>query len=285
MSNLKKLQFKTKLPSPNTLSFINNSDPISRAAVEMKAGITTIYHDEDTNRKMTVPFWGYALEGEEATYLGPTIEVNSKQCVEIDWTNAIGLNEDGTDQQLRQPVVAIDVEYNEGATEIIPQNVLGVPEGAKGTMGACGRAYVTPHQHGGKTAPKYDGGPLDMMSVGQSHLHRYENNQRAAMLWYHDHAMHTTRLNAFAGLAALYIIRDEEESALGLPCGDYELPLVIQDRNLTDPEKIDDLIMGNIDTAKVRLLHKVESEEGPLEFFGPLNLMWSPLCQQKKKNC
>ena len=273
MSDLKKLQFKTKLPMPAALSFIKSDDPICRGTIEIKANTANIYHDRETGQKITVPFWGYALEGQEATYPGPTIEVNSHQRVEIDWLNAIGLNDDGTDQELRQPVVAIDVEYCEADDEVIPQNVLGVPDNYTKTMGACGKAYVTPHQHGGKTAPKYDGGPLDMLAVGQSHIHRYENNQRAAMLWYHDHAMHTTRLNAFAGLAALYVVRDDEEASLNLPTGDYEIPLVIQDRNLTEPEKIDDLISGKCDTAEVQLLHKVESGDGPLEFFGPLNLV------------
>jgi len=273
MSNLKELQFKTKLTVPPTLSFIDNDAAICRGSIEMKANIATLYHDESTGKKITVPFWGYALEGQAATYPGPTIEVNSQQIIEIDWKNKIGLDDSGHDQHLHQPVLAIKVQYDD-AGEKIPQNMLGVPKGSPMTMGAKGRAYMTPHQHGGKTAPKYDGGPLDMLSVGQSHIHRYENNQRAAMLWYHDHAMHTTRLNVFAGLSALYMVRDEEENALDLPTGKYELPLVIQDRNLSDADKIDALIANpSASTAEVNLLHKVEFGEGPLEFFGPLNLV------------
>ncbi len=274
MSNLKELQFKTKLTMPPALSFIDSNDEICRGSIEMKAGIATLYHDEVTGKKITVPFWGYALAGEAASYLGPTIEVNSQQCIEIDWKNQIGLDNAGNNQYLHQPVVAIKVQYDRLDGEKIPQNRLGAPDGSPMTMGAKGEAYVTPHQHGGKTAPKYDGGPLDMLSVGQSHIHRYNNNQRAAMLWYHDHAMHTTRLNVVAGLAALYVIRDEEEKNLNLPTGDYELPLVIQDRNLDDADKIDALITNSCaSTAKVNLLHKVEFGKGPLEFFGPLNLV------------
>lgn len=51
------------------------------------------------------------------------------------------------------------------------------------------------------------------------------------MLWYHDHAVGITRLNVYAGLAGLYIIRNEEERALNLPSGIYEIPLVIQDKS------------------------------------------------------
>ena len=38
------------------------------------------------------------------------------------------------------------------------------------------------------------------------------------------------RLNNFAGLSGLYIIHDTVEQGLGLPLGNYEIPLVIQDR-------------------------------------------------------
>ena len=45
----------------------------------------------------------------------------------------------------------------------------------------------------------------------------YDNDQRAAMLWYHDHALGITRFNVYAGLAGLWVIRDDEEDRLGLP--------------------------------------------------------------------
>jgi spore coat protein A len=50
-------------------------------------------------------------------------------------------------------------------------------------------------------------------------------------LWYHDHAIGQTRLNVYAGLAGAYIIRDDEEDALGLPSGEHEIALIIQDRS------------------------------------------------------
>ena len=57
------------------------------------------------------------------------------------------------------------------------------------------------------------------------------------MGWYHDHAMDLTRLNAYAGIASAYIIRDSFEANLrnlGLPDfvenGGREIPIVIQDK-------------------------------------------------------
>ena len=65
----------------------------------------------------------------------------------------------------------------------------------------------------------------------------YPNNQSARLMWYHDHAHDITRLNAYAGVASAYIIRDVFESNLrsqGLPDfvenGGREIPLVIQDK-------------------------------------------------------
>ncbi|GAA0416223.1 hypothetical protein Acor_56290 [Acrocarpospora corrugata] len=64
-------------------------------------------------------------------------------------------------------------------------------------------------------------------------VYAYTSHQQAAMLWYHDHAMAITRLNNYAGLAGLYLIRDPFEEGLALPRGDFEVPLVLQDRNFT----------------------------------------------------
>ena len=50
------------------------------------------------------------------------------------------------------------------------------------------------------------------------------------MLWYHDHAMGTSRLNLYAGLMGVYLLRDEQEARLKLPAGRFELPLVLYDR-------------------------------------------------------
>jgi len=74
--------------------------------------------------------------------------------------------------------------------------------------------------------------------------------------------MGITRFNVYTGLAGLYIIRDAEEAALHLPGGPYEIPLLLQDRNLdTTP---DGSLTG-------RLLHKIE--DGTMEFFGPFTLV------------
>jgi spore coat protein A, manganese oxidase len=88
------------------------------------------------------------------------------------------------------------------------------------------------HLHGGKTPAASDGYPEDWYAPGQSRTYYYPNRQEPALLWYHDHAMGINRLNIYAGLFGLYIVRDAVEDALHLPRGKYEIPLVLADRDL-----------------------------------------------------
>jgi spore coat protein A len=89
------------------------------------------------------------------------------------------------------------------------------------------------HMHGAKTRPESDGYPEDWIVPGKSSLYYYPNEQDAAMLWYHDHALGINRLNVYAGLLGAFFIRDSVEEALNLPKGKYELPLILYDRLLT----------------------------------------------------
>ena len=96
------------------------------------------------------------------------------------------------------------------------------------------------HLHGGFVAADSDGNPAITpygFGRGDTQTVLYPNQQPASLLWFHDHGMGTTRLNVFAGLAAAYILRDEydtgaEPNPIGIPGGAYEIPLVIQDRQL-----------------------------------------------------
>lgn len=98
------------------------------------------------------------------------------------------------------------------------------------------------HVHGGTTPWESDGYPEAWFTKGYEQtgpffkrkIYQYPNRQRATTLWYHDHAMGITRLNNYAGLAGMYIIRDDHEKSLNLPDGKYEIPLVIQDRSFNE---------------------------------------------------
>jgi spore coat protein A len=86
------------------------------------------------------------------------------------------------------------------------------------------------HLHGGVAPPESDGFPTDMILPGQTRVYVYPNNQRAATLWYHDHAMNHTGRNIYMGFSGFYLLYDEEEESLHLPEGPCDVPLLIQDR-------------------------------------------------------
>lgn len=123
---------------------------------------------------------------------------------------------------------------------------------------------VSPHLHGGLVPWTSDGGPESWWdpagNVGKSFAgitnpirnpsaapneqeFYYPNNQGARLQWYHDHAIGTTRVNAYAGLASAYVIYDDYETIL-LGSSPYNLPgpldrrttyLVFEDKTFVSP--------------------------------------------------
>jgi spore coat protein A len=78
------------------------------------------------------------------------------------------------------------------------------------------------------------GGMAAAMVGDTSNGHRsytYPLDQRASMLWYHDHRMDFTGPSVWRGLAGMHFVRDDEEDALRLPSGSRELPIMIMDRS------------------------------------------------------
>jgi spore coat protein A len=141
-------------------------------------------------------FWGYGT-----SVPGPTIEARSGSEILIEWPN------------LLPPKHFLPIDNNlMGAEKDVPES----------------RTVV--HVHGGRVPPESDGWPEAWYVPGKSATYRYPNQQESALLWYHDHAMGINRLNIFAGMAGLYVIRDSFEDSLNLPKGDFEIPLVLMDR-------------------------------------------------------
>ena len=86
------------------------------------------------------------------------------------------------------------------------------------------------HLHGGHTPPDSDGHPTDLVGPGSTKTYVYPNNQVAATLWFHDHAIDVTGRHVYMGLAAFYLLSDSVEDSLLLPKGDNDVALLIQDR-------------------------------------------------------
>ncbi len=88
------------------------------------------------------------------------------------------------------------------------------------------------HLHGMASLPAYDGWANDMTLPGQYKDYIFPNN-RAASLWYHDHAVHRTAINDYMGLAGMYVVRDDEERGLvGFMNGEFDVPLLLADKLL-----------------------------------------------------
>jgi spore coat protein A, manganese oxidase len=185
------------LPVPAVIRPAQHSDhPVT---VHMREFRQKVHRDLPSTR-----LWGY-----NGTWPGPTFEVRRGQALSVKWTNELPTKHflpiDTTIHGSEQGIPEVRTIVHVHGAQVLPESD-GYPD-----------AWITSD---GKTGPVYDASP--------SH---YPNDQPATSLWYHDHALGITRLNVYAGLAGMYLIRDDEEVALNLPSGAYEMPLLIQDRS------------------------------------------------------
>ncbi|MBS1852384.1 MAG: multicopper oxidase domain-containing protein [Acidobacteria bacterium] len=149
-------------------------------------------------------FWGY-----NGAWPGPTLDVKRDTPFAVNWVNELPrkhfLPIDPTIHGCEEGTPEVRTSVHVHGAHVLPESD-GYPD-----------SWITPD---GKTGPMFFPGPA-----------RYTNGQPATTLWYHDHAMGITRLNIHAGLAGFFLIRDEIEIALNLPCGKFEIPLMIQDHS------------------------------------------------------
>ncbi|WP_411757437.1 O-aminophenol oxidase PhsA [Streptomyces venezuelae] len=179
--------------------------------------------------------WGY-----DGSVPGPTIEVRRGQRVRIAWTNRIPQGE--------YPVTAVEAPRGDPQKDPPPNTLPGRGGIEPNKDVAALPAWSVTHLHGAQTGGGNDGWADNAVGYGDAQLSEYPNDHQAVQWWYHDHAMNITRWNVMAGLYGTYLVRDDEEDALQLPCGEREIPLLIADRNL-DTDEGDGRLNG-------RLLHK-----------------------------
>ncbi|MGZ8227159.1 MAG: multicopper oxidase family protein [Methylococcaceae bacterium] len=86
------------------------------------------------------------------------------------------------------------------------------------------------HWHGLHVPANMDGHPLYSIDPGEKLVYEFEVLNRASMNIYHPHPHETTAKQVYYGLAGALLVNDQEEAALELPSGEYEIPIVIQDR-------------------------------------------------------
>jgi FtsP/CotA-like multicopper oxidase with cupredoxin domain len=86
------------------------------------------------------------------------------------------------------------------------------------------------HWHGLHLPEDMDGHPRFKADPGGSYVYEFEVKDRAGTYWFHPHTHTLTAEQVYQGLAGLFIVSDEKEAALGLPDGEFDVPLVLQDR-------------------------------------------------------
>jgi len=210
----------------------------------MRAGTHRFHRDLPES-----PIWGF-----DGGLPGPTIEAERGQPMSVEWRNEL----DGP-----FPVVVTTAPAAVDADGIPAQCVPGLSGGRPDDDAAALTGQTVVHLHGGLTPAPYDGWAENLSAPGQYAVFHYPVDQRAALLWYHDHVMGVTKFSVYAGLAGLWIVRDDRERELELPEGpSFEIPLLIQDRNFD----LDD--QGRLTG---RLVHKTDPEV--MEAFAPFTMV------------
>ncbi|MBI1852417.1 MAG: multicopper oxidase domain-containing protein [Planctomycetes bacterium] len=105
---------------------------------------------------------------------------------------------------------------------------------------------TTVHRHGGFQEDLSDGIPTLFFRPGESYDYCWPNSnpdndprEGESTLWYHDHLVDFTAQNVYRGLAGFHLMFDDVDSgnendpnpnALRLPSGDFDVPMVVQDK-------------------------------------------------------
>ncbi|HYZ57720.1 MAG TPA: multicopper oxidase domain-containing protein [Streptosporangiaceae bacterium] len=182
--------------------------------------------------------WGYAVgavgANPAASYPGVTVEAKKGTAITFKFVNNLPAN----------PVLRkyLTIDQTIHWADPLQQGMQFSP--------FTGPIPTVVHLHGGENQSTSDGVPEGWFTSNGLHgkgystaastsanstIYAYPNNQQATTLWFHDHALGITRLNVFSGLAAFYFIRDQYDTGLpgnplGLPAGNQEIELMIQDR-------------------------------------------------------
>lgn len=216
-------QFVNPLPIPPVIDATSPTGDLTLSIQGFKQWLGVV--DQVTKQPLQTPLFGY-----NGIYPGPTIMAKKNRPVNVFFNNDLV---DAMNNPLPH-FLPVDPTLDWALKDYPNWRTMGVP--------------TVTHLHGGHTEPESDGAPEawytpkfavkgSMFMKGDMMPYHYDNDQDAATLWYHDHTMGLTRLNAYAGLAGFYLITDENEAALkssnSLPASPYDIGLAIQDKMFT----------------------------------------------------
>lgn len=189
--------------------------------------------------------WGYQVDGRPPFYPGFTVEAQRGRATTVNYVN----NLPSPIRSRLEPLLTIDQTIHWADP---------LHTGSSMHMGSFqpyqGTIPTVVHLHGAEVPSASDGAPEAWFTQDGIHgpgystledtfgsnssnaaVFQYPNTQQATTLWFHDHALGMVRINVFAGLAAMYFLRDQfdtgrSDNPLRLPAGKQEVELVIQDR-------------------------------------------------------
>jgi FtsP/CotA-like multicopper oxidase with cupredoxin domain len=233
--------FVDALPLPSRLIAAEHD---GRLTVRIRAAVHQFHRDLPASS-----IWGF-----DGMIPGPTIEAERGHPVTVEWRNEL---------EGAFPVAVTVAPEATDANGVSVQCVPGLSGGSLDGDALALAGHTVVHVHGGLTPASDDGWAENLFAPGQVALFHYPLDQRAALLWYHDHVMGITKLDVYAGLAGLWIVPDDRERVLGLPEGSpFEVPLLIRDRNFDLDEQ------GRLSG---RLVHKTDPEV--MEAFPPFTVV------------
>lgn len=92
------------------------------------------------------------------------------------------------------------------------------------------------HWHGLHVPESADGHPRFVIPQGKTYVYEFVVNNRAGTYWFHPHPHGRTGHQVYQGLAGLFLIDDELSTEL--PTGEYDIPVVIQDRRFDNQNQL-----------------------------------------------
>ena len=188
--------------------------------------------------------WGYDVDHSGAHFPATTIEAVRGTATKITYANSLQTKSGARPFLANYLVGDQTVHWADPLKTSSKNHCYDGPPLAQ----ACTEPYAGPipmvvHMHGAEVASQFDGHPLAWFSPANgrtgpafgTNQYTYPNEQEATTLWFHDHALGRTRLNVYAGLAGMYLLRDARDTGaagnpIGLPAGEMETELAIADR-------------------------------------------------------